>query len=1470
MLVILLTAITGMTQTLDGNLVKTTIARSPVKTETDLDNLLPEKKNISVSYFDGLGRKDQTIIQKASPLGNDIIQPVYYDEFGRNSKMHLPYTDGQQSGEYREHAWLYSEYFYSNPPDRIAKSYHSYWRNYYDNSPLNRVAEEKPNGQFWYSHKIKHNLKVNTLAEEIKKIKCADSNFPVTLGISSGIHYATGELIINETIDEDGNTVKEYINKKGQVILKKTDLTATYYVYDDFGLLRAVIPPLAVNELINQGWFFWGAMLDLIYYYDYDQRHRLIQKKIPGSDGYVSMVYDKRDRLVLTQDGNLRENDEWLFFKYDALNRPTISGIYKLPNCTTQVGMQTNLDNFYSAHPDSYFEEPTDVAFTTYWGYTNQSFPNVDPITGNGEFYTVTYYDDYDYNFDGTDDVQYTVDTDINSLPFYRLKGKITGQRVRILNDGFDFDWELTSTFYDDRSRAIQTKKAYLVGSTTNSITDYILSSTEYDFVGQAIKSKTSYSFIAPMTFSEDIIERFEYDPQGRLLRAYHKINNQDEILMTENSYNEIGQLVEKNLHHTVNTCGDPIGPFQSVDYSYNIRGWLTHINNEDLSDDSFINGCQYNPSQKTQSYLVGQYRSCDIAGIQVSFSEQLMPEGHSIIFATIEDVKSKNVRNLIDTTDSPFTGNASRTISLVRNDVVSTTAYAEVKSILTETIVISLSSFNLSKEDFEGDIVALYDEIEEDIHSAGLTNQEVMDNINRVIYDFYDEDFKENNGYYVYQDAELYLDGISFELKHELDSATEQIVLETSIDQSIQDSRETNYFEFTDRKVIKERLLGATDSNFDNLLLNINSPVSVSYTNLEVDLDAPETSLSGISSDIYAGMAIEYTGNIDPCDMLCVAEEVVGFVINQNNQQALTNDDDNDLFGMEILYNEPFNGYPNYEQKGNGNIAAIKWSSHHFNDGKRAYGFNYDNINRLTTSTFRREGATDYVLDQGYYDTRYQYDKNGNIEELEREGFIGIIPINIDYLFYSYSGNQLQAVDDISTGDNVGFVDNAELTTEYFYDANGNLTEDKNKRITSIEYNHLNLPKKIEFAAGSSSINRIEYIYNALGEKVFKKTTKIQPVIDDISMKYYLGGIELYTEISNPGNWIETIHTPEGRLVPSATQGEFDYEYYLKDHLGNIRVVFSTTSMSSGYPAVVMEDHYYPFGLQMGQLHYDNPAFGNSQYKYNGKELQDDAFDTDGINGIDTKLDWYDYGARMYDPTIGRWQVVDPMANNAYGWSPYNAMWCNPILNTDPDGRWADKFEYTFNEESGAYEFTNRVAEAGPHYAVVIDQSGEQVSGRFYFSDQEIVEQDYKTGAMNKFNLDYENIIYSPALENVMEISGVNNPDNGFWYAKEESPQKGKMDYATKYLKDNTVYARGMYVYNKGDFGNYLWGQGMHRLGIGLEMSMFGAQVNNWKDWIWEGLGIKSSVGKSNYGGVEFWDSDADQGAIMWGWYNY
>jgi RHS repeat-associated protein len=145
-----------------------------------------------------------------------------------------------------------------------------------------------------------------------------------------------------------------------------------------------------------------------------------------------------------------------------------------------------------------------------------------------------------------------------------------------------------------------------------------------------------------------------------------------------------------------------------------------------------------------------------------------------------------------------------------------------------------------------------------------------------------------------------------------------------------------------------------------------------------------------------------------------------------------------------------------------------------------------------------------------------------------------------------------------------------------------------------------------------------------------------------------------------------DIIHFSEGYVQRDATTDSdpklrgWVYKYNLKDHLGNTRVTYSDRNCDGivGTSDIEQVNHYYAFGLNMEGPW--NGADGAFKYQYNGKELNRDF-----------GLEWNDYGARMYDATVGRFSMVDPLSVLNVFYTPYHYASCNPINRIDPDGRY-------------------------------------------------------------------------------------------------------------------------------------------------------------------------------------------------------
>ncbi|MCE8942686.1 RHS repeat-associated core domain-containing protein [Bacteroides faecis] len=346
-------------------------------------------------------------------------------------------------------------------------------------------------------------------------------------------------------------------------------------------------------------------------------------------------------------------------------------------------------------------------------------------------------------------------------------------------------------------------------------------------------------------------------------------------------------------------------------------------------------------------------------------------------------------------------------------------------------------------------------------------------------------------------------------------------------------------------------------------------------------------------------------------------------------NIRSWTHSISGSLFNQTLYYQDQLEGNtPCY----NGNISSMLWKASPSNN-ESGYRFTYDGLNRMKNAIYGETNSLS-VNPNRFNEQITAYDKMGNILGLLRYGQTSSSEYGlIDNLNLTYDGNQLQAVKNNAThsvfGNGMEFKDGANQTIEYAYDKNGNLTKDLNKKIAVIQYNLLNLPSQVIFVDG----NVIEYEYGSDGRKL-----RTAHVINGVTSITDYCGNAIYENGS-----LKMLLNEAGYI----SFPDKKFHFYLKDHQGNIRVVADKDGN------VEETNDYYPFGGLFTASRSVQP------YKYNGKEL-------DRKNGID----WYDYGARHYDPAIGRFTTVDPMIDKYYPLTPYGYCGVNPICHRDEEGK--------------------------------------------------------------------------------------------------------------------------------------------------------------------------------------------------------
>ena len=360
------------------------------------------------------------------------------------------------------------------------------------------------------------------------------------------------------------------------------------------------------------------------------------------------------------------------------------------------------------------------------------------------------------------------------------------------------------------------------------------------------------------------------------------------------------------------------------------------------------------------------------------------------------------------------------------------------------------------------------------------------------------------------------------------------------------------------------------------------------------------------------------------------------------------------------------------------GRVGAYAWQSGG-ETRQRGYGLVYDDLGRLISANYGEGTFLGNYM--GLYDEKAEYDGMGNPTWVYRKSPNSLNGSRTsspsDRLLLEYDGNQLVHVtDSVTSGHTYAgafhFADGADEAVEYEYDENGNMTKDLNRKISSVEYNLLNLPSMIEFEDHSF----IRNTYSAAGEKLSTSYgIRFAPVVSPLSAgnaggETPQGGIVIPGDGGIPGDdpgdpepqagqfryycgdvvydmGTTRLLTDEG-YVTFSSDGTPQYHYYLRDHLGNVRVVFDQTD------AVEQVNHYYAFGGLMRES--TNP--GVQPYKYGGKEL-------DRTGGLDA----YDFGARSYFADRLQWGTMDPLCEKYYDVTPYGYCLNDPVNAIDLHG---------------------------------------------------------------------------------------------------------------------------------------------------------------------------------------------------------
>lgn len=605
-----------------------------------IDQMTIGQKLQSTSYLDGLGRALQQVSREtATPAAvngawGDMVQFNQYDVMGRQPVKYLPYTTLTNSGKYKTNPLTEQPQYYSNVYNETS----AYSTITFDNSPLNRVKKVNEPGAAWAaSAGILADYTVNSAADNIQifTVDYIQGNPPINRGA-----YPANTLHKLTYTDVNGKQVVEYSDVSGQLICKKIQLAdapsaahdgwiCTYYIYDDFGLLRYQLQPEGVKYLDVNNWSFAGTngqtiLNEQCFQYNYDDKGRTIWKKAPGVQP-LKMLYDSRDRLVFTQDGNQAALSipQWTANLYDEMDRAIITTLYNTTK--TSAALQSDIDNavastvnttvagtairdlvvtsrdnsiatynasntiifgdgFVSNGSDEFFTQIDAAAATAPATITTTLLKN--PITAADlnnaavtTFLKYLFYDGYSFSrvkpFDKgfTNTTAYS-NTDPNVIPIAASKRTLnmtTGSMVRVLGTNI---FLASSNYFDEQGRHIQSLEDNIKSGTD-------ITTLQYHFDGRLLSSCQNHA--APGTDYTGLttLNKYNFDKLGRVMSLQKQIAGNPFKTVSSFDYDDVGRVKTKHLDPNYNNPNSGQADLESLTYNFNIHNQITGINKD-------------------------------------------------------------------------------------------------------------------------------------------------------------------------------------------------------------------------------------------------------------------------------------------------------------------------------------------------------------------------------------------------------------------------------------------------------------------------------------------------------------------------------------------------------------------------------------------------------------------------------------------------------------------------------------------------------------------------------------------------------------------------------------------------------------------------------------------------------------------------------------------------------------------------